>query len=112
MRVTLAGEDLGEFDDEGMMLSEAFALKAATGLSLKPFYQGLNEMDPLAAQAVVWFLRYKRGDQIPLPEIEFRMGDLQMVPVEDPDPTVPAEDETTSAGSETTPSDSSPTTAD
>lgn len=112
MKVTLAGEYLGDFDDEGMMLSEAFALKAATGLSLKPFYQGLNEMDPLAAQAVVWFLHYKRGDQIPLPEIEFRLGDLQMVPVEEPDPTLPAEDETTSAGSETTPLASSLTTAD
>lgn len=102
IKVSLKGEDLGTFDDEGMTLQEAFAIKASSGLSLQPFFAGLRDMDPLALQTLIWFLRHKKGEQSNAQEIDFRLGDLDMEPVVPP--TAPTETEATSVGSETTPS--------
>jgi hypothetical protein len=102
MKVTLKGADLGEWDEEQLTLRDAFAIKAASGLSLKPFFQGLRDMDPLAMQVLVWFMRFKKSDSVPMPEIDFVITDLDMVEV-DP-PTEPAAAATLSAGDVTTPS--------
>ncbi len=103
IHVTLAGEDLGVIDEERMTLTDAFAIKAASGLSLRPFFGGLNEMDPLSLQTLVWFLRYKQGKAIPLPEVDFVIADLSLEVVPDP-PSQPVVTEATSGASETTPS--------
>lgn len=102
IKVSLKGDELGTFDDEGMSLQDAFAIKAASGLSLKPFFAGLNDMDPLSLQTLVWFLKHKKGEQIPLPEVDFLFSELQMEQVVPP--TEPTETEATSVGNETTPS--------
>lgn len=102
-KVDLASEDLGILDDEGITLQQAFAIKAASGLSLKAFFDGINEADPLAYQTLVWFQRFKAGISTPLQEIDFRMSDLHAVAIIPPQ--VPAQETVaTSAGSETTPS--------
>ena len=100
-KVDLKAEDLGIFDDEAITLSQAFAIKAASGLNLAPFFRGINDMDPLAVQTLVWFQRFKAGVSTPLPEIDFVLYDLDVVQI-DP-PAVPVA-ETTSVAGETTPS--------
>lgn len=101
-KVDLPGEDLGIFDDESITIQQAFAIKAASGLSIKPFFDGLNNIDPLSAQTLVWFQRLQAGTSVPLQEIDFRMIDLTMAPIVPP--SQPVVTEATSAGSETTPS--------
>jgi hypothetical protein len=103
IKVTLKGDDLGTFNDERITLQDAFAIKAASGLNLKPFFTGLNEMDPLSVQTLVWFLKHKKGEQIPLAELDFVIADLDMTEVKE-DPSQPAETEATSVGDVTTPS--------
>ncbi|MGZ4518873.1 MAG: hypothetical protein ACXVXW_00455 [Mycobacteriaceae bacterium] len=102
IKISLKDEDLGVFDEETITLQDAYAIKAASGLSLKPFFEGLNDMDPLSIQTLVWFQKRKQGVNVPLQEIDFVVADLgmeQVVP-----PTLPTETEAPSVGSETTPS--------
>lgn len=106
-KVTLGDEEY-VFDERELTLSDAFAIKAASGLNLQPFMRGLNDGDPVALQTLVWFLRQKHDRPEDIRHIDFRLADL--VITELPDPTEPA-DETSSETAETATSDSSPTSA-
>jgi hypothetical protein len=69
-------------DEDDITIEDAIALKYATGLSLKPFFQGLEDADGVALRALVWFLRGKQGS----PEaVNFRITALKLEP--EPDPT-------------------------
>ena len=88
-RVTLAGDDLGVFDEKKFTVSDGILVKNATGgqtgLTIKGFLKGVEEMDPQALQALVWFLKFKRGEQVHISTIDYALGDLEVE--EEPDPT-------------------------
>jgi hypothetical protein len=73
--IKLAGESW-PFDDEELTLKDAFRIKAVSGLSLKGFLTGVQDMDPLALQALIHFLRTKAGESVRLEDIDFRIADL------------------------------------
>jgi hypothetical protein len=73
--ITLASESW-PFDDEELTLKDAFKIKAASGLSLKGFLTGVQEMEPLALQSLIYFLRTRAGASMRLEDIDFRIADL------------------------------------
>jgi hypothetical protein len=87
------GDKHWDFDDAEIELKDAFAIKAATGLNLKPFLEGVAEMDPLSIQGLVWFVRHKAGEKVNLADINFRLADLKM-----DQPEVPAAEAVVDAG--------------
>jgi hypothetical protein len=66
------------FDDEEMTLKDAFKIKAASGLSLKGFLMGVQDMEPLALQSLIWFLRTNAGASVRIEEVDFRIADLDI----------------------------------
>lgn len=88
-RVKLGDEDLGVFDERKFTVSDAILVKNTTGgqsgFTIKAFFQGVNDMDPFALQALVWFLRFKKGEQVHISTIDFNIADLDLE--EEPDPT-------------------------
>lgn len=88
-----------EYDMEHVTVRDAMMLKTATGLNLKPFSVGLNELDPGCTAALAWLMQTKAGVKGPdgqplqLKDVDFDMiefwaGDEPEEPV---DPT-PGED--------------------
>ena len=108
-KVFVLGDERYVFDGEKMLLSEAFAIKAASGMDLVPFQQGLATGDPASYQALIWYLRQKNGRPEDIHHVDFVMGDLKVedVPEPDADPTIAAD----SSIAATSTSDSLPTTA-
>jgi hypothetical protein len=107
--IDLPGEHY-EWDPQTIDLTGAFAIKAASGLDLVPFQNGLNSMNPAALQALVWYLRQQNGRPEDIRHINFVISDLKVEDAPDPagdeNPTV-----TGSEPVETVTSDSSPTIA-
>lgn len=104
VRVKLGGEDLGVFDFQKLTVFDGIQLKAKSGLTIKQFVDGLQEMDAASLQALVWLLRTRHGAVTELHAINFALGDLEME--EEPDPT-----EETSGSDAAATSVSSPTSA-
>lgn len=105
--VWLGDEDLGIFDEHKISMSDGFAIKGVSGLNVKPFLEGIQDMNPLAWQTLVWLLRLKQGKpQARRESIEFFFTDLRMEDEGVADPT-PAPTGT----SETATSESLPTSA-
>lgn len=107
--VYLGDEDLGIFDETKFTLSDAFLIEGhsgghASGLSVNEFMAGINRGQPLAIQTLIWWLRFKQGQNVDRPSIDFNIADLRLE--DEPDPTVAS-----SGKNETVISDSSPTTA-
>ncbi len=94
--VTLDGKTW-TLDEDDLTLQDAFLIKSGTGLALKPFFQGLADMDPHALQGLVWFLRRKDGEQIGIGEVDFKVTALKVDQDEDPTGA-----EATSSGSSAT----------
>lgn len=90
IQVRLGDEDLGIFDEKKFALSDAILVKNATGgqagFTIKQFFTGIQDMDPYALQALVWFLRFKQGSQTHISTIDFNIAELALEEV--PDPTV------------------------
>ncbi len=82
--VKLNGEEWS-FDEAELDLKDAFALKAASGLTVPAMLRGVAEYDPAGLQALVWFCKYKAGDVVNIATINFRMVDLDLDQVEEPD---------------------------
>src|SRR5664280_199273 len=91
MAVTTVGLDDGkwEFDERKLELKDAFAIKSATGLNLKPFMQGIADMDPLCLQGLVWFVQRTDRPGQRLEDINFKIVDLTLEQVEDAEPVDP-----------------------
>lgn len=100
VHVTLAGDDLGDFDFQKLTVFDTIRLKAESGLSVKQFIDGLAEMDGAAMQALVWLLKVRKGEVTSLHALNFAIGDLQME--EAPDPTSAQTGDQTSSGSDAT----------
>ena len=105
----IADEDLGVFNEQHFTLFDAWDVLAASGgrdkgLSVTEFVAGIQRMEPLAIQTLVWFLRKRKGQTVDRASINFNFGDLRVE--EEADPTM-ASSGTPDAGI----SDSSPTTA-
>jgi hypothetical protein len=73
------------FDEDDITIQDAYMLKSVTGMGLRGFFEGLQDMDPQCLQALVWFLRRKAGEQVQMDEVNFKVTSLQME--QQPDPT-------------------------
>lgn len=82
--VTL-GSESWVLDEDEITVEDGIALKYATGLNVVPMLQGVAEWDGEAMRALVWFLRFKAGEQVSPKSINFRLMDLRME--QEPDPT-------------------------
>ena len=102
--VWLADEDLGIFDEAKFTLNDAFVVKASSGLDVMAFNAGIGSMNPLALQTFVWWLKYRKGENVDRASIDFKIADLRLE--DEPDPT-----EASSGTGDAVTSDSSPTTA-
>lgn len=113
--VTIAGKHLGVWNIDELTLTEAFAIKQATGLDPFPIEQGLGKLDPGAWRAVVWHLRRKTEPNLKPADVEFKLGEIEAEIVRE-EPEVPSEAEAakgeTSATDATTSSTSSPAGSD
>lgn len=98
------GSDLGIFDPNIFTLTDATILEATTGLTVAEMARGIDNLQANAIRAIVWFQKFKRGDNVHISAIEFNVFDLTVELM--PDPTV-ASSET----NETSTSDSSPSSA-
>jgi hypothetical protein len=96
-RVTV-GEKSWVLDEKELDLRDAFAIKAASGLRIKELFDGIAEGDPSALQALVWFVRMKDGDHLPIADVNFRLADLDLEQGED-EPESSAPDPTTESAS-------------
>lgn len=83
MTVTL-GDESWVLDEDEIDLNDAFLIKKSTGLNMKQFFVGLAEMDPDSLRAMIWFLRYKDGNAIPLAQVNFKLTALNMEDEADP----------------------------
>lgn len=78
-----------DFVDADLTVKDAFTIKAATGMNLRPFLEGLQQMDPLSLQGLIWFLRRPAEPQLRIEDVDFKIADLRLEQVEDAeDPTV------------------------
>jgi hypothetical protein len=82
--VTLGNESLGEFDDQRLTLNDAFALENETGLTLNQMLIGIDPGRAKSLQALVWFMRFKAGQPVPLASIDFILTELKVSPIADP----------------------------
>jgi hypothetical protein len=87
------GDESWPFDDAGLSLKDAFAIKSATGLNVPPFLQGIQEYNPASLQGLVWLLRHKAGENVRVEDVDFLLKDLSLefaepvVSADAPDPT-------------------------
>lgn len=72
------GEQAWELDDSKLTLADAFLIKSGTGLALKPFFEGVQDLDPHCLQGLVWFLRQKAGERVAVTDIDFVVTDLEL----------------------------------
>lgn len=122
-----------EYDQDKLPLTEAIAVKKATGLTVNAYMRGLTGMDPEALQAMVWLAKQRAGEAVRFVDIEFdvlalieslRELDPAIKGDEAADPTTPSESTskpakkargrtgTSPPSGEPTTSASSPTTSD
>lgn len=117
--VTLAGELLGTFDEDELTLDDAFELESKTGMTFPEMLTGVVKTKAAGMRALVWFMRNKRGDNIKIDDIRFKLTQLETDVVDDEvveNPTRAGEEPATTgasgrAGKGTPTSDTSPTSA-
>ena len=111
LKVTLANDavnpELGVFDLNTFTLNDAFTLENETGLTVRQMINGLDDVSPASMRALVWFLKWKRGDGVHVSAVDFNVYDLSTEVLENPTKA----GATDSAGSETNILASSPITA-
>lgn len=78
------GEKLGSISLHTFTLSDAFVLKNETGMTFNEMVAGLDKRDPHSTRALVWFLKFKRGDGDHISTIDFPMANFSFVVVENP----------------------------
>ena len=87
VRVTFRGEDLGTFSDRRMTTSESILMKQRTKLSTKEFLEGIGELDGAAMNALVWLMKFRKGETVDVKTLSFEYGELELE--REPDPTTP-----------------------
>ena len=84
-------EDLGIFDERKFKNSDGYLVQNVTGgYTIKQFFQGISDLDPRALQALVWLLKFKKGEQIRYEDVDFNILDLDAEDVVPDPPVVPA----------------------
>lgn len=106
MRVTLGEDEDYVFDRDALTLADLYQIKSASGLDFNPFLQGVGDASPESLQTLIWFLRHKAGIQGDRLQVEFKIGDLDIQPIDESDPTLAS-----SGTSDAAISEDSPTTA-
>lgn len=91
--VTVAGEHLGIWNLDEIQVQDGVALKAVSGLDLLELDRGLKRLDPVAWQAVVWYLRRLTRPNLQIRDVNFKMGEIDATVLEEDDPEVPSEAE-------------------
>lgn len=87
-KVTLAGEDLGVFDDDELGINDAMTFENNTGMTFNDMLLGLSDRSKAAPlRALVWFMRFKQGTPVDLLSLEFKLTALVTTAVESVDPT-------------------------
>lgn len=105
-----------QFDPNTLDLDEAKTIKKVSGLTVRRFQEGMQDLDADALQAMVWLTKTRAGEAVRFADIKFDIIPLissfrQEVPPGEPgDPPV---GQPTTAGSDngTTPSDAEPNTS-
>lgn len=83
-----------EYDWEHISVRDAMQLKSATGLNLRPFSVGLNELDPDCLVALGWLLQTRAGvkgadgQPIQLKDVDFDTNAF-FVEEDEPEPVDP-----------------------
>lgn len=80
------GSDLGVFNPNTFTVSDAFVLESTTGLTVAEMARGIDNLQANAIRAIVWFQKYKRGDNVHISAVDFNVFDLTVEVM--PDPTV------------------------
>ncbi len=95
--------DSYEFDDEAMTIDEARLIKKHTGMGLKSWAMGLQDMDPDALVAMVYLSKVRAGEAVRWQDLDsLKLNDINLdVPEDDVDP--PAQTTRTSSKSGRTP---------
>jgi len=88
-RFKLRDESLGDIDFATVQLKEAFAIKAASGLTVVEMLNGLAKADPDCLQTVVWFLKFRRGEVVDRGSIDFALNELDAEIVDEAGPKPP-----------------------
>lgn len=89
MKVTVDGT-VYEYDPTRLMLTEAIEVQEKTGLNLKRWQLGLEEMDAFAIKALVYLLKKRAGESPDWQRLDFDIAGLDIEDDEIPDPP-PAE---------------------
>lgn len=89
MKVTVDGQ-VYDYDDDKLMFSEAADILQRTGMSMRQWQQGLNELNPFAVKALVFLLKKRAGENPDWDTLDFDLGSLDFEDAAEADPT-PAE---------------------
>lgn len=91
--VSISGKYVGRWNLDEVQVQDGVALKAVSGLDLLELDRGLEKLDPVAWQAIVWHLRRQTEKRLHIRDVNFRMGDIDAEVVREGDPEVPSEAE-------------------
>lgn len=89
MKVTVDGT-VYDYDDEKLAFRDALEIQQRTGMTMRQWQQGLNDMAPDAVGALVYMLKKQAGEQVDWDTFDFDMGTLEF----EDTPEVPTEAET------------------
>lgn len=105
-QVTLPGEEY-VFEPDEMMASEWGMVETELGMSFDDWLDAFDRRDFTATQGLVWFLRYKAGQQMHRSEVDFkiRQVDVTRLPKDPEADTESSEPDTSSPSSESSESD-------
>ena len=70
MTFTVNGQHL-VFDQNKLDLTEAIAVKAETGQTIRDFNLGMQSLDPHSLMAMVWLAKRRAGDKVRFQDISF-----------------------------------------
>jgi hypothetical protein len=85
VKVTVDGQ-VYEYDPSRLMLTEAIEVQEKTGLNLKRWQAGLEEMDAFAVKALVYLLKKRAGETPDWATLDFDLASLDIDDEPPPDP--------------------------
>jgi hypothetical protein len=92
MKVTVDGSTY-DYDANRLMVSEAMEIQEKTGLNLRRWNEGLQEMDARAVKGLIYLLKRRAGETVDWASLDFDIGTLDMSD-DEPAAASPKEDTT------------------
>jgi hypothetical protein len=86
MKVTVDGQ-VYDYDPTRLMLTEAIEVQEKTGLNLKRWQAGLEQMDAFAVKALVYLLKKRAGETPDWATLDFDLAGLEIEDDSPPDPS-------------------------